>query len=256
MVIYKITNNINDKIYIGKDVRNRNQYYGSGVHIKRAIEKYGKENFTKDIIDTADDYEELSAKEIYWISEYKKTHILYNISAGGDGGDTWSNNDRVDRLRKSVIIEGKEYNSITDASDDFSLERSVIRYRCNSPHFAEWYFKSEGKNTEPVIDPHESKRKKVIIDGVVYNSVTHACEVLNKRYDYINRRLRSKSYPNYKSLDGRVEEDIVSGKKNRLVSVFGITYQSVTEAAKKTNINRRTLNYRLMSNNFKDYIYI
>ena len=42
MVIYKTTNLINGKIYIGKDVRNLNCYLGSGKLLKKAIEKYGK----------------------------------------------------------------------------------------------------------------------------------------------------------------------------------------------------------------------
>jgi hypothetical protein len=52
-VIYKITNLINQKIYIGKDSTNRKNYYGSGKAIKNAILKYGEDNFSKEIIDTA-----------------------------------------------------------------------------------------------------------------------------------------------------------------------------------------------------------
>jgi hypothetical protein len=107
MVIYEIRNNINDKIYIGKDTTNRNSYYGSGVLIKRAMEKYGKNNFTKRIIDRTDSYEELSKKEIYWIEEYKKTHILYNISNGGDGGDTLSKHPNIDEIKLKISNSSK-----------------------------------------------------------------------------------------------------------------------------------------------------
>lgn len=47
MVIYKTTNLINGKIYIGQDSKDRPNYYGSGKLIHRAIKKYGKENFKK-----------------------------------------------------------------------------------------------------------------------------------------------------------------------------------------------------------------
>lgn len=107
MVIYEIKNNINGKIYIGKDTTNRNSYYGSGVLIKRSIKKYGKTNFTKTIIDSANNYDELSNKEIYWINEYKKKHTLYNISKGGDGGDTLTNHPHIDKIKMKISNSSK-----------------------------------------------------------------------------------------------------------------------------------------------------
>ena len=51
MRIYIVTNLINNKIYIGKESRNRNNYFGSGLLINRAIEKYGIINFKKEILE-------------------------------------------------------------------------------------------------------------------------------------------------------------------------------------------------------------
>ena len=45
MVIYKTTNLINGKIYIGKDSNNNEHYIGSGVKLLKAIKKYGRSNF-------------------------------------------------------------------------------------------------------------------------------------------------------------------------------------------------------------------
>lgn len=42
MQIYKLTNKLNDKIYVGMESRCRNSYYGGGKLIKLAIKKYGK----------------------------------------------------------------------------------------------------------------------------------------------------------------------------------------------------------------------
>ena len=72
MQIYKITNLINHKIYIGKDTTSDPNYFGSGLLIKRAFVKYGKENFIKEVIDITGDYDELSKKEIYWLTLIKK----------------------------------------------------------------------------------------------------------------------------------------------------------------------------------------
>lgn len=94
MVIYKTTNTINNKIYIGKDCKNKPNYLGSGKILLIAIKKYGKQNFKKEIIDIAATQVELQQKEIYWIDFYKSRdkNIGYNICVGGEGGDTISNN--------------------------------------------------------------------------------------------------------------------------------------------------------------------
>jgi len=104
MQIYKITNLTNNKIYIGKDTTSDPNYFGSGLIINRAFEKYGRENFIKEIIDETDNYESLSEKEIYWISFYNSTDrkIGYNISKGGDGGDTLSNHPDLDIIREKI----------------------------------------------------------------------------------------------------------------------------------------------------------
>lgn len=87
MIIYKITNLVNGKIYIGKDSKNNPNYYGSGIVVNHAFKKYGKDNFIKETIDTAKDHDELNEKEIFWIKELNSTNVNigYNRTHGGDG---------------------------------------------------------------------------------------------------------------------------------------------------------------------------
>ena len=59
MIIYKTTNLINSKIYVGQDSKNNYNYLGSGIIIKKAIKKYGKENFKKEIIEYCNDKQKL-----------------------------------------------------------------------------------------------------------------------------------------------------------------------------------------------------
>lgn len=92
MIIYKTTNLVNGKIYIGKDERNCPSYIGSGLLITRAINKHGKQNFKKEILEFCSNKCELNEREQYWIKEYNSTDNLigYNITNGGDGGLTSS----------------------------------------------------------------------------------------------------------------------------------------------------------------------
>ena len=101
MIIYKTTNLISGKFYIGKDKYNNENYIGSGKILKNAIYKYGKENFTKEIIEFCNNYEELNEKEIFWIDFTSATENGYNIATGGDGGDTISNHPNRDEICKN-----------------------------------------------------------------------------------------------------------------------------------------------------------
>lgn len=116
MQIYKITNLINDKIYIGKDTTSDKNYYGSGVLIKRAIKKYGIENFKKEILEECVSNNELCLKEKYWIDFFNSNNLKigYNISKGGDGGDTLSNNPNIEIIKSRIsnVRKGKKYEDL------------------------------------------------------------------------------------------------------------------------------------------------
>lgn len=89
--VYKITNNLNNKIYIGahyqKDNEDTYSYMGSGIQITRAIKKYGKNNFTKDILFIYDNREDMYAKEVELVNEdFYKNQNNYNMTIGGSGG--------------------------------------------------------------------------------------------------------------------------------------------------------------------------
>ena len=88
MIIYKTTNLFNGKFYIGQDSKNNPNYLGSGTLLNKAIKKYGREHFVKEIIEYCESEEQLNSREIFWISELKP---LYNIAKGGSGGDTRHN---------------------------------------------------------------------------------------------------------------------------------------------------------------------
>lgn len=87
--IYKTTNTINGKIYIGKHVTSNpnDDYLGSGNLLRKAVKKYGKENFTKEVLFTFLTEQEMNTKEIELLTpEYCSSNTNYNIALGGQGG--------------------------------------------------------------------------------------------------------------------------------------------------------------------------
>jgi group I intron endonuclease len=96
MIVYKVTNIINNKIYIGVskfDIDKRKWEHlnksdnSSDFVFHKAIRKYGVENFNWEVIDEASSVEELKQKEIFYIKDYNsfyKTGHGYNMTHGGD----------------------------------------------------------------------------------------------------------------------------------------------------------------------------
>ena len=81
MVVYKTTNLLNNKSYIGKDMHNNANYLGSGKALINALKKYGKDNFKKEIIEECNDTIHLAEREEYWIKFFNAVEDsnYYNI---------------------------------------------------------------------------------------------------------------------------------------------------------------------------------
>lgn len=92
--IYITTNNINGMKYIGQRKYDKKEkwksYLGSGIYLNRAIKKYGRENFSREIIEECETKEILDNQEKHWIQFYNAVNSknFYNIANGGNGGNT------------------------------------------------------------------------------------------------------------------------------------------------------------------------
>lgn len=95
MIIYKATNNINGKVYIGlstKTIWQRKSCHmsemkrgrSSHLYFYRAIKKYGQDNFSWDILAETDSREKLKAMEKFYIAAYSRITELYNMTNGGE----------------------------------------------------------------------------------------------------------------------------------------------------------------------------
>ena len=141
MIIYKTTNIINGKIYIGKDEKNNPKYLGSGTILKLAIKKYGKENFKKEILEYCNNREFLCILEIYWIEKLqsKNPKIGYNIKNGGNGGYTYIDNEEIKyKISKNHADISGEKNPMFGKkhTDESRLKMSINTKKCyeKNPH--------------------------------------------------------------------------------------------------------------------------
>jgi len=118
-IIYKHTNKINGKSYIGftkKSIEERlNEHLqdsklGSERIFHRAIRKYGIENFESEILEILNDIDRkiLGDREKYWIKYYKSNlrNIGYNMTEGGDGGNTGGMKEETKVLKYKIGLDG------------------------------------------------------------------------------------------------------------------------------------------------------
>ena len=113
MIIYKAENKINKKVYIGQTIKTleerKNQHTqeakrGNGFRFQDAIARYGEENFIWQIIDEADNVDELNQKEEYWIEYYRSYEKGYN----GTKGDSNPMNYPQSKLKHDEIMRSQE----------------------------------------------------------------------------------------------------------------------------------------------------
>ena len=120
-IIYKITNQVNGKYYIGRHATNNvnDSYMGSGIGIKNAIAKYGVENFTKEIIATADSTDALWDLEKEIVNEdVVKDPMSYNMSYGGKhylhGLKQYDNDAFIEHQRNAGKAYGDKFDKDTE----------------------------------------------------------------------------------------------------------------------------------------------
>lgn len=134
--IYKVTNSINGKIYIGQTIQSvKDRWYRHcgksslskeemGMHIKRAILKYGKENFTVETIEDCDS-SLLDEKERYYISYYNSYKNGYNETLGGQSGGRPL--QVSDEDQNTIVSMYKEGASLRGIARKFNIDHAAVK---------------------------------------------------------------------------------------------------------------------------------
>lgn len=139
--IYKITNTINNKVYIGKTVESIEERWKEHCHdykrhrcekrpLYNAMNKYGIENFTIAEIEQCD-LSILNEREIYWIKFFNSYETGYNATKGGDGTVS-ADYDLIYKLYQhyklmSVVMDltGYDRSTVAKALESYGIDKNT-----------------------------------------------------------------------------------------------------------------------------------
>lgn len=172
-LVYKTTNLVNGKIYIGKHETNNidDGYLGSGKLLKRAIEKYGEENFKREILFECSTREEMNAKEAELVNEdFLKRKDVYNIKLGGEGGWDYLNNSNSEYAKGTA----KRHNAVVKAVRNRNMQKQISR--CLETR-EKW---SEEKRKEISKKISDAKKRLYVLDKTLGKRQTEKLKGLNQ----------------------------------------------------------------------------
>lgn len=169
----------NRKRYIGITSQNperrwqRGYGYKTQYFINLAIEKYGWDNIQHNILETNLTEKEAKSKERYYISKYKTNDLKYgyNRTIGGDA-----------HINKPVIYKNKIYDSLSSFCESENLSpRTVGAWLTEGVPMDIKYYDNGLKylDQRSEIIRGKSFKKKIICDGVIYESLRQFCRELN-----------------------------------------------------------------------------
>ena len=203
-LVYKTTNLINEKFYIGAHrTKNLNDtYMGSGVALNAAIRKYGTENFIREILYIAKDEDDMFLMEQKLISESIGQNC-YNMMPGGKGGFDHINSvdmhigdkncmrnpiicKKVTESAKLTRLNNKEkYDAISRKNLDSAIKTNTGKKRPEHSKFMQsWSVQNWENNKEKIRDALSSLFELTSPDGLVYttNRLKEFCDQYDITY--------------------------------------------------------------------------
>lgn len=158
--VYKITNTINNKIYIGvhKTLDPNDSYLGSGTAIKASIKKYGKCKFIKEILFEYDNPQDAYLKEHSIVNKkFINRKDTYNLTGGGYGASVVTNETRIKLSKalkgKPLTLQRKKNISLSkigkprkfNITREYRLKCSISKLGTKHPKFTGYFITPIGK---------------------------------------------------------------------------------------------------------------
>lgn len=199
--IYKITNTLNDKVYIGQTIKtvqkrftqhknNSNKEYFSQIVLYKAFNKYGIENFICEEIEEVPN-EKLDEREKYWIEYYDSYFNGYNSTLGGRATQlyNWDTDDIIEKymILKSARAVAKEIGCDHSTIDRILNENGVKRFTPSQQQSKPLYFKKKD-------EIHHFETTREAAEWLIENGITKMTNPNLVRQEITSRIRNNKKY--------------------------------------------------------------
>lgn len=176
--IYQIKNDFNNKVYIGKTVKNmttrKAQHLAQlhdGTAIHNSILKHGIEHFTWEVIEKDVPKEELAEREKYWINYFDSYYNGYNMTKGGEGGNgTHAKNLENWRKQNPEMVQ-KNIKNLQKWQESHPQEVKQANLKG-----AKTRLKKYGNEITKKANQATKKKVRCIETGKIYNSAKEAAQ--------------------------------------------------------------------------------
>lgn len=278
-IIYKITNTVNNKSYIGQTRQsiqfrwNQHTSKKDNTYFHNAIQKYGKDNFTIEILEECD-VSELNEKEIFYIAKYDTFKNGYNLTIGGDGNKRLLLDDKYDEI-KELYLSGFSSNKIAtlykvdkstivkiliglgvkirknnlkinnqelqeliqDYKIGHSLRSLAKRYNCSAPALKDFLIRKgvDVKNKYSILEDKESQLN--LINDYLDNELT-VSEIQSKYHCSYNTLLKILSLNGVQK--GKYNFKLKNSECLELIKMYN-NGKSIKEICNKFKISRKTI---------------
>lgn len=241
-LIYKRTSP-SGKYYIGKTTGPENIRWtahisealnpNSNSHcylLNKAIQKYGKDNFTLEILEDNIPSELLAEKEMYYIEKYKAYYLDppymgYNMTRGGEGVLKYSDEEILHAWEEGLTVQ--------KIADKLGASRPTIRHRLNELGISqEERIKRGVEKTSHNQSEFEEYREELLILYREGKTVEEICKILHRSENTITKYFRKLGIIKEETV-GRRSKRIyqIDIKTNKILNVFN----SCAEAARNVN---------------------
>lgn len=245
--LYKIVNNINSKVYIGitkrPKVRMYEHFFGKRLDsislIKQAINKYGHDNFTFEVL-CEGSREYIVDLEVRAIVAYDSIQNGYNIRKGGeDCGTGHKISKRSDD--KPLYAKGFWFPNTRTCQTALGITD------CNL-----YKWKKQGTLGDSQRLRKDSLEVPTYVAGFWFDTLTRACESLNQKRKTLHKRIKDGNLEQQHRPKGATGVDNhMTGRKgfdhhrSKAVEINGVTYGSISQASEQTEFTKKMIYTRL-----------